>query len=364
MTNTKNKILIVDDTKPIVVLLKRYCERADYETIEAYNGYEALKLLKTEKIDLILLDVNMPGIDGFAVAKSVKESERTRFIPIIMVTALSEINDRIKAFDIGVDDFLTKPINELLLVTKIRSLLKVKNDTDKLNQIRFNFISMIIHDIRAPLSNIIGFTEILENNEQDEERKKLLNITLQNSNRILELINDFLDFSKLDAGKFEIKKEPSLITVIMDSTLESFKLSIANKSIKLTTNYQDDLPFIDLDFRKIGQVNINLLSNAIKFSNEGGKISINCFMEKEFIVMEIEDNGIGIPEEDKENIFNPYFQSLGGKTSNEKGTGLGLASSKMIIEAHGGILSFESKLGSTKFYYKLPLHIDDSIKLS
>ena len=359
MTNMKNKILIVDDTKPIVILLKHYCQRAGYEVIEAYNGYDALKILKTEKIDLMLLDVKMPDIDGFTVAKNVRENDKTRFLPIVMITALSEIDDRIKAFDIGVDDFLTKPVDELLLVTKIKSLLKVKNDTDELHQIRFNFISMIIHDIRVPLTNILGFTKVLEDDEQNEEKRKLLEIIIQNGHRVLELVNDFLDFSKLDAGKFEIKKEPSVITMVMDSILESFKLSIANRSITLITNYQDDIPFVNLDFRRIGQVNINLISNAIKFSPEGGEISINCFTENEFIVVEVEDNGSGISEEDKKNMFAPYFQSLSGKTSLEKGTGLGLVASKMIIEAHGGILSFESEVGrGSKFYYKLPLNGD------
>jgi len=356
MIDKKNKILIVDDTKAFVVLLKYYCQQAGYEVIETYNGNDALNVLKIENIDLMLLDVNMPDMDGFAVAENVRQNDKTKFLPIIMVTALSEVCDRIKAIDIGVDDFLTKPVDELLLISKIKSLLKVKNDTDELNNMRFNFISMIIHDIRAPLTSILGFTKILRIGEQDEEKIKTLEIISQNGNRILDLVNDFLDFSKLDAGKFEIKKEPSIITMLIDPIIESFRCSIDQKSITLTTNYQDDLPIVSLDFNKIGQVNINLLSNAIKFTHEGGKISINCFTEKNFIVVEVEDNGSGISEEDKKNMFIPYFQSKSGKNSPEKGTGLGLVSSKMIVEAHGGILSFESEVDrGSKFYYKLPL---------
>jgi len=199
MSDKQNKVLIVDDTKHVVVLLKHYCQKAGYGVTEAYSGKEALDRLKEDKFDIVLLDVMMPGIDGFAVAKAIREDEKTKFMPIIMVTALSELDDRVKALNIGVDDFLTKPVDEILLITKIKSLLKAKEEKEELDKIKFEYTSMLVHDLRTPLTSIVGFAKVLESDEQDAERKKFLEVILQNSSRMMALVNDFLDFSKLGA---------------------------------------------------------------------------------------------------------------------------------------------------------------------
>jgi signal transduction histidine kinase len=356
MSEKKNKVLIVDDTKHVVVLLKHYCQKAGYVVYEAFNGKEALDRLKEDKPDIILLDVMMPGIDGFTVAQSIRENEDTKFMPIIMVTALSELEDRVKALNIGVDDFLTKPVDELLLITKIKSLLKAKEQKDELDKIKFEYTSMLVHDLRTPLTSIVGFTKVLEAEEKDEEKKNFLEVILQNSNRMMALVNDFLDFSKLGAGRFEISKSPTIITMIIDNVLNGLNILAKNKSIELLTQYADDLPIINIDARKIEQVTMNLLSNAIKFTNPNGKIIISSAVENGFLRVSVQDNGIGISEEEQQKIFLPYYQSQSGKSSNEKGTGLGLVIAKMIIEAHGGKIFVQSKPGEgSLFTYLLPV---------
>lgn len=356
MQEKKNKILIVDDTKHVVVLLKHYCQKAGYIVSEAYGGKEALEKLKDDKPDIILLDVMMPGIDGFTVAQKIRENDDTKFMPIIMVTALSELDDRVKALNFGVDDFLTKPVDELLLITKVRSLLKAKAEREELDQLKFEFTSMMVHDLRTPLTSIIGFSKVLESEEQDEEKKKFLEVILQNSNRMMALVNDFLDFSKIGAGKFEISKSPAVITMIIDNVLNSLNILAVNKSIKIITDYANDLPIVSLDARKIEQVTMNLLSNAIKYTAQDGQIIIKGMVEDGFLRISVQDNGTGISEEEQQKLFAPYYQSQSGKNSNEKGTGLGLVIAKMIIEAHGGTISVKSKLGEgSLFTYSLPI---------
>ena len=356
MQDKKGKVLIVDDTKHVVVLLKHYCQKAGYIVIESFDGEDALEKVKSEKPDIILLDIMMPGLDGFSVAQKLRENDDTKFIPIIMITALSELSDRVKALDIGVDDYLTKPVDEVLLITKIRSLLKAKSEREELDRIKFGFTSMLIHDLRTPLTSIIGFAKVLFNNESDEEKKSFLDVILQNSNRMMDLINDFLDFSKIGAGKFEINKSPAVITMIIDNVINSLNILAKNKSISIKKEFDENLPFVNIDSRKIEQVVTNLLNNAIKFTNPNGTIIIKGFLENGFINVSIQDNGIGISEEEQERIFTPYYQSMSGKNSEEKGSGLGLVISKMIIEAHGGSVSVNSKPGEGSiFTFTLPV---------
>ncbi len=356
MSEKKNKILVVDDTKHVVVLLKHYCQKAGYLVSEAFNGPDALEKLKEDKPDIILLDVMMPGMDGFTVAEHIRNDENTKFIPIIMVTALSELEDRVKALSLGVDDFLTKPVDELLLITKIRSLLKAKAEREELDKIKFEYTSMLVHDLRTPLTSIIGFAKVLETEEQDEEKKKFLEVILQNSSRMMALVNDFLDFSKLGAGKFEISKSPAVITMIIDNVLHSLNILALNKGIEIVKEYQEDLPIINIDARKIEQVTMNLVSNAIKYTPQNGKIIIKSLAENGFLKVSVSDNGTGISEEEQDKIFIPYYQSHSGKTSSEKGTGLGLVIAKMIIDGHGGSIKVKSKLGEgSLFTYTLPI---------
>jgi len=353
------KILIVDDTAHVISLLKHYVRKGGYEVIEASDGKEAMDKVKRELPDLILLDAMMPGIDGFDVCQQIRSDDKTRFIPIIMITALNAISDKVKALESGVDDFLTKPVDETILIAKVRSLLRAKQQREELEQLKANFTSMLVHDLRAPLTNILGFTELMLKDRVpvvNEQQRHFLEIIFDSGEKMLDLINNFLDYSKIEAGKLQLNKFLTNIHLPLDSAIESMSVLAERKNLTITKHYADEIPLLLIDGQKIEQVIVNLLSNAIKFTPEGGRITVSTEVSEGFVAVSVEDTGIGIPRAEMKHLFRPYVQTQSAARGRYRGTGLGLLIVKQIVEAHGGSVRVESEVDKgSKFTFAIPI---------
>jgi two-component system sensor histidine kinase/response regulator len=367
------KILAVDDAPDNLILLDKLLKRQGFDVVNASSGRECLSKSASDHPDLIILDVAMPEMDGFETLKHLRGNEITKSIPVIILTANSKDAKSIEeGFSLGADEYLTKPIDQDELIARVRSILRVIKAEQEIEQLKADFQSMLVHDLRSPLSVIIGVLELAANGEFDknpEELKEFLGSALETSQKMLGLINDILDVAKLEAGKLQLNKQPNDFNAVVGGVVARLKVLARDKGISLTIQEDKNIPLCEFDSGKIEQVVTNLVSNAIKFTPKDGCVTIKTYVKHieddvlglkgEYAAMDVEDNGVGISSDEIPLIFDRYRQAKSAKTSGQKGTGLGLTIVKRVTEAHGGKVFVESSLGKgTKFGVVIPLNGD------
>ncbi|HNY13269.1 MAG TPA: hybrid sensor histidine kinase/response regulator, partial [Candidatus Wallbacteria bacterium] len=344
------------------------------EIAAATNGEDALKMAASDKPDLILLDIQMPEMNGFEVCRRLKENEATKNIPVIFLTAYGEIEDIVKGFDAGAADYIAKPFKAQELVSRVlnhlqlsyaRSEIIVKNaELDERNRqlwesiaAKDKFFSIISHDLKNTFSSIINFTGYLKNNfktlNANDLEKSLTSIN-QSSTQVYELLDNLLKWALSQTGKVEFRPEAINIKDIMNETIGSLSASIENKKIKIVTNIDEEL-IAYADGNMVKTILRNLASNAIKFSHSAGEVEIGAKRAMEGIAISVEDNGVGISGDHIKNLFKIDASVKTSGTQNEKGSGLGLILCREFVEINGGKISVESEPGSgSKFVFTVP----------
>lgn len=365
----RQRIMAVDDAPDNLILLDRLLKRQGFEVIRASSGRECLAKTATDHPDMIILDVAMPEMNGFETLKHLRENETTKDIPVIILTANSKDAKSIEeGLSLGADEYLTKPIDQDELMARVRSILRLVRAEREVEQLKADFQSMLVHDLRSPLSVIIGVLQLGARGEFDRnpsERKEFMESALATSQRMLGLINDILDVAKLEAGKIQLNKQPNDINTIVAGAVGRLKLLAREKGINVTVAQEGDIPICECDSGKIDQVVTNLLSNAIKFTPKDGEVAIRTYkktfddeipgLSGDYVAMDVVDNGMGISADELPLIFDRYRQAQSAKGARHKGTGLGLTIVKRITEAHGGKVFVESSLGKgTKFTVVIP----------
>ena len=363
----KPKVLIVDDTPMNLSILEEILEK-DYLISIAQSGQQALGITEKFLPDLILLDVNMPGIDGFETCRELKSREDTRNIPVIFITARVEPEDVIRGFKEGGVDYITKPFNHSEVIERVQTHLKIKqlimqleskNDQLKeLNELKNSFLGMASHDMRNYLSAIRGYSQILKEDKEElpeETQDQFLDFIYKSSENMLKMVNDLLDVSIIESGKLQLDLQPESFKNLIEHHIMINQFFADKKSIRLQSDLSD-IPECRVDANKIGQVIDNLISNAIKFSESGTTISINLKEQGGNLNFSVKDEGPGISAEDQAKLFQ-HFQKLSARpTAGESSSGLGLAISKKMVQAHNGQLNVTSQLGSgTTFWFEIPL---------
>ncbi len=365
-----SRILIVDDTEGIRKMLTRQLSRLGYEAIGAESGNEALRLLKSEEFDLILLDQMMPEMDGIETYERIKK-DVSNCLPVIMITAHGSLQLAVTFLKKGGEDFLEKPVDIEVLDFKIQQTLRMSklhislcnekialNAAKKAARLKDEFLASMSHELRSPLTAIIGFAERIPAKIDKGENDKAMSFAedIQSSaGHLLGLINDILDFAKIESGEMAILKEKISIHEIADNLISLFRSIAEEKSIDLKCRLPDNLPFIKADRKRLMQVMVNLVSNAIKFTPEGGTVKVSA-TGGDGIILTVEDTGVGIAPEEQEIVFNRFSQ-VGRRKKEQQGTGLGLAISKQIVELLGGRIWLESKPGEgSRFYVSLPTY--------
>ena len=375
----KAKILIVDDEKKNIKLLKGMLFSENYKLLEACSGEEALGLVPAIQPDLILLDVMMPGINGFEVCRQLKQNDKTKTIPIVMVTALREKEHRMKALEAGADDFLSKPVDHTELVIRIKSLLRIKSYHDELldsyteiaeknekllelEKIKEGLTHMIIHDLRNPLGALSGFIELTLFDKQNlsKDQLELIQGCASSCHDLKDMVQSLLDIHKMEEGKLELKKEEIHLGEVIDSTMRQFALKANTKQVALHFHKPDRLPMIPVDRSLMKRVIANLLNNAIRHTNTDGTVTITAQHPQEngCLHIRVEDTGDGLAPEYHQKVFDKFEQAhLKKKGVNVGASGLGLAFCKLAVEAHGGRIWVESD-GEGKganFEFTLPI---------
>ena len=361
------RILCVDDEPLNISLLEAMLSPRGYDVVPAVNGLEALEKIKTERIDICLLDVMMPGMDGFEVCHRIKSDEEYGAIPVVMITALSDKASRIKGIEAGAEDFISKPFDSVEVLARIKMLLHVKllNDqlknatsvAEKANLAKSEFLSGMSHELRSPLNAILGFAQLMETDSPPPtpfQKESIVQI-LRAGWHLLTLINEILDLAKVESRQVPLSEEPVSLAEVIDECRDMVEPLAQQHGVRLILP-GSAIPFVVLADRiRVKQVLINLLTNASKYNTTQGTIEVKCAESTPGrIRVSISDTGAGLGPEQLAQLFQP-FNRLGQEGGAEEGTGIGLVVSKHLVELMGGEIGVESSIGAgSVFWFELP----------
>lgn len=363
------KILIVDDVMSSVLLLKVLLTNEKFQIATASNGRQALDQVIKEKPDLVLLDVMMPDMSGFEVSQQLKANPEMAEIPIIFLTALNSTADIVKGFQVGGNDFISKPFNKEELIIRVThqiSLIAAKRiivaQTEELRKTiigRDKLYSVIAHDLRSPMGSIKMVLNMLILNLPSDtigpEMYELLTMANQTTEDVFSLLDNLLKWTKSQIGKLKVVYQDIDMVEVTEGVIEIFSMVAELKKISIRLKTPSKLEvYADIDMIKT--VIRNLLSNAIKFSNEETEILVTVQEQEGMAVVSVKDSGCGIDEENQKKLLHTdtHFSTFG--TNNEEGSGLGLLLCQDFVIKNGGRLWFTSVKGEGSiFSFSIPL---------
>jgi two-component system sensor histidine kinase/response regulator len=363
------KILIVDDVMSNVLLLKVLLTNEKFAIATASNGRQALEQVEKENPDLVLLDVMMPDMSGFEVAQHLKSNPNTADIPIIFLTALNSTADIVKGFQVGANDFISKPFNKEELIIRVThqiSLVAAKrlilSKTEELQRTiagRDKLYSVIAHDLRSPMGSIKMVLNMLILNLPSEkigaEMYELLTMANQTTEDVFSLLDNLLKWTKSQIGKLNVVYQDVDLVEVTDGVIEIFSMVASLKKIRIREMKPEKM-MVNADIDMLKTVVRNLLSNAIKFSKENSEVLVKMEEVDGMAVVSVQDYGCGISEEGQKKSLHTdtHFSTFG--TNNEEGSGLGLLLCKDFVVKNGGKLWFTSKEGEGSiFSFSIPV---------
>lgn len=363
------KILIVDDVMSNVLLLKVLLTNEKFAIATASNGRQALEQVEKENPDLVLLDVMMQDMSGFEVAQHLKSNPNTADIPIIFLTALNSTADIVKGFQVGANDFISKPFNKEELIIRVThqiSLVAAKrlilSKTEELQRTiagRDKLYSVIAHDLRSPMGSIKMVLNMLILNLPSEkigaEMYELLTMANQTTEDVFSLLDNLLKWTKSQIGKLNVVYQDVDLVEVTDGVIEIFSMVASLKKIRIREMKPEKM-MVNADIDMLKTVVRNLLSNAIKFSKENSEVLVKMEEVDGMAVVSVQDYGCGISEEGQKKLLHTdtHFSTFG--TNNEEGSGLGLLLCKDFVVKNGGKLWFTSKEGEGSiFSFSIPV---------
>ena len=363
------KILIVDDVMSNVLLLKVLLTNEKFAIATASNGRQALEQVEKENPDLVLLDVMMPDMSGFEVAQHLKSNPNTADIPIIFLTALNSTADIVKGFQVGANDFISKPFNKEELIIRVThqiSLVAAKrlilSKTEELQRTiagRDKLYSVIAHDLRSPMGSIKMVLNMLILNLPSEkigaEMYELLTMANQTTEDVFSLLDNLLKWTESQIGKLNVVYQDVDLVEVTDGVIEIFSMVASLKKIRIHEMKPEKM-MVNADIDMLKTVVRNLLSNAIKFSKENSEVLVKMEEVDGMAVVSVQDYGCGISEEGQKKLLHTdtHFSTFG--TNNEEGSGLGLLLCKDFVVKNGGKLWFTSKEGEGSiFSFSIPV---------
>lgn len=354
-------ILIVDDVPKNVQVLGTLLKKIDCNLAVAMNGQQALQTIEKVRPDLILLDIMMPGIDGYEVCRRLKLVDETKNIPVIFLTAKAEAEDIITGYELGAVDYLTKPFIGSELLSRVKTHLALKQVKENLEEeiaAKNKFFSIISHDLKGSLSIILSFVQLLQNNHQSLSRgetDELLGDIESTSRNTLDLLDNLLEWARSQTGRIRFNPVQLNLGAIVDDILRSSGDLARSKNIELGSVVNAQNIFADRNMLLL--ILRNLVSNAIKFTHGGGKVSVGAVYPNGSVKIYVADTGVGIDGKKVEQLFKIDNKVSTPGTENEPGNGLGLILCKEFIQHHGGEIGIESVPGKgTTVWFTLPLN--------
>jgi len=362
ISNVQHKILIVDDVTKNIQLVASFLKQAGYDINFAINGKDALRHIKKKKFDLILLDIMMPEMDGLEVCHQIKSHPGSKDIPVIFLTAKTDVESISTAFEVGGVDYITKPFNRTELLARVRTHLELQSqrrNLEELNATKDKFFSIIGHDLKSPLNQLLSLSEIILNELQTGKKEEVIRMTnlLKDSAKSARLLlENLLDWSRSQTGKIYFSPEMLDICKITKEVVELNAQNAFQKNIKIKSSVRPETKAF-ADENMVKTILRNLISNSIKFTKKGGEIKLSAEEVNGMIVYSVADNGIGIKDEDIDKLFRIEVNPKTIGNSTEKGTGLGLILCKEFVEINGGEIWAESKWREgTTFKFKVPAY--------
>ena len=365
---TVPNILIVDDIVDNLNVLGHILKDDGYKVRSVLNGAMALHVAEKEKPDLFLLDIMMPGMDGFEVCKRLKASPILNDIPVIFISALNDTVDIVNALTAGGADYITKPFKAEEVKARVATHLKIHDQRKELQRQRKElseaiatkdkFFSIIAHDLRSPLGGFLGLTELMadefEQFSQDERMAMMFELKLSSRN-IYNLLENLLEWSQMQRGQTSFNPQNLSLKSLVKDCLTAVSGSSRKKGIDIKVDFPDDCELF-ADKYMIQTIIRNLVANAIKFTPKGGWVLVSAMSElNKMITVSVEDSGIGMTNEMIDTLFRIEVETKRPGTEGEPSTGLGLLLCKEFAEKHGGKIWVESNLEKgSKFYFSVP----------
>jgi signal transduction histidine kinase len=368
----KGSILVVDDTPINLKVLSNLLSDNGYHVRAARNGEMALMSVRSALPDLILLDVKMPGMDGYEVCNRLKAEDRTRDIPVMFISALNDTDNILRAFQTGGIDYITKPfifeevlarVEGQLTLVRQRQHIEMLREKDRqyfeaLSRMKDRFVHSATHDLKSPLGIIVGYTSMIEDHCQDDPLLlDYVDAIKQAHKRMKRLITDMLDLAQMETG-IDFTPSPVQLKLYLKNCLAPFEPLADQLGIKLVFSPPADDLIVPIDSFLMGRVFDNLLTNAIKYTPEGGRVELAVEVAADQVFIQVTDTGRGIAEEAIPRLFDAFYRVNTDQDDKEiEGSGLGLSIVKTIIEQHQGQITVDSAPGEgTTFHIALPLY--------
>jgi two-component system sensor histidine kinase/response regulator len=364
-------LLVVDDESTNRDVLSRRLRRQGHTVVTADNGNDALAVMRETPFDLVLLDIMMPDMDGYEVLRRVKSDDRLRHIPVVMISAIDELQSVVRCIAAGAEDYLAKPFNPTLLQARIGACLEKKRSRDRetllfdelrrnykrlqeAEKLRDDFRNMIVHDLRTPLTAVIAGVDMLGwGSGLDDRQREMIAIVAGGGRTLLGMINDLLDVEKMEAGMMALRYENLSAAALVANAIAEIRSLAEASETSLVTVLEEGLGLFAGDANKLGRTLVNLIANAIRFTPRGTVTITAGRHDSQNVRFAVADTGRGIPPDAFERIFEKFGQL---DATSRIGTGLGLAFCKLAVEAHGGRIKVESTPGAgSTFSFTFPV---------
>ncbi len=376
LNGTQFDILVVDDNAMNLGVLAGILRERDYRVRVATDGHRGLEAARRVRPDLILLDISMPGMDGFEVCDLLKADANLAQVPVIFISAHDEPLDKVKAFQVGGTDYVQKPFQASEVIARVehhlklaalqsalearnRELEEAKGQLEELDRMKARFAAMLVHDLRNPLGGLSMSLELMQAGESFDPA--LLDRAQGEVKRCLTFLHELLEVYRGESKGLELRLEPVEPAALLAESAEAFRATAQAQGVALITEWPEALPPIHADAAKLERVLANLLANALKFTPPGGRIHLGAdAFEGEgvdagthWLRLWVEDTGRGIPADQVPFVFDPYRQVLAKDSA--RGAGLGLAIVSSLVAAHHGRITVQSQEGvGTRFTVLIP----------
>ncbi len=383
--NLPARILVVDDEPRNLDMLQEFLSLHGFWVDTADDGEAALARVAQHPPDLILLDVVMPRMDGFEVCRHLKADMSTVFIPVVIVTGLRGTRERVRGAEVGADEFISKPFDQVELIVRVKSLVRLKRLHDQLqlytrdlearvtertaqlqsaltelqeiDRLKSEFIANVSHELRTPLLHVKGTVNLLTDGALgvlSPAQNQGMRVVHEAIDRLERIVDDIVDFNQIHEQQLEM--EPVALAEVYQNAMSSLQGQAARRGITLHYIASERLPTFRANRQAITRVLWHLLDNAIKFSQPGGMVHVSGEAVDTSVRVTVRDHGPGISPEQQERIFQMFYQADGSTTRKVSGLGLGLGLVKALLEAHGTFIQLHSEPGhGAEFSFDLPI---------